>query len=68
MGGIDSAGTREGSSEPRSKEGSITSRITGWLFGILNTLFARDDWTTVDPDEELKEWFDTKHDNIQGIE
>lgn len=42
--------------------------MTNWLLDKLNTLFGRDDWTTVDPNTELKEWFDTKNDNIQGIE
>jgi hypothetical protein len=42
--------------------------VTDWFLEKLNSLFGRDDWTTVDPNEELKEWLDRKHDNIQGIE
>jgi hypothetical protein len=37
------------------------------LFGLLTTLFGRDDWTTVDPNTELKEWLDTRKTNNQGF-
>jgi hypothetical protein len=61
---------REVSRNPRSKEGGEAGRtgLKRWFLEKLNTLFGKDDWTTVDPDIELKEWLDTKNDNIQGLE
>lgn len=42
--------------------------MTAWLINKFNTLFGRDDWTTVDPNEELKEWIDVKNEKEGLIE
>jgi hypothetical protein len=38
--------------------------MKSFFLGLLAKLFGRNDWTTVDPNEECKEWLEVKNPEV----